>query len=494
MASLFATVLRVGPSIAVVCGIIFFRALTFVTCTLWLRQSVSPARAALGALLFVSLPFSMTANPIVRVGFAEVAATAFIPLVLLFVEPGSVRAPKRVAALSVVYAALAVTHIPQLILVFLLACVYVFVVARWRGVILNAVAFSLGCALSAPSLLPALLTRRNISADAWTNNPYVAVYNNFLFSIARFRLYRLCLLDVLLYATWFLCAGVLVANWRSDKLTRVPALRASAVVLVLGLLGMTPLAHPVWTRVGLLQAMQFPWRTFPIVLACTSLLASHLVSARSRRPALLGIAGLIVLQLAATYVGAYRSLCAQPRQRSDHASSWLPVFVPFGARDTQQIADVQSTVPEYIPAEAAQAGWHVSEQREGVVFKTQGPRPFTPQQGLTIHPVRYDAISISHTSSQPQVVLLPEFYYPDEQTNTALQVEPDARTGLARLELPAGTTTLLVTHTRPVHGMVAGYLLSALSALVLLIAGTSFGDRFSRLLPASDTDEPLSPS
>jgi hypothetical protein len=475
-------VFRLSASSSLVVGMILFRGLAFVTCRTWLKRLVSSRAADLGALVFISLPFAMTANPITRVGYAEVAATAFLPLLLWGIETSACgwrSGCGTIAFLGVVNGLLAITHLPQLLLSFFLLTVYTVVRGRTRAVFIHLAGTALGILSAAAFIFPALLTRNLINAAGWTDNPYLDIRRNFLFTTTRYHLYKMYDLDICLYATWFLCLGLLLWGYRYSRRSHTPMLtatRAAAVTLAIGLIAMTPVTKSIWIDIRSLHTIQFPWRVFPSTLAFAAMVAGIIAQTKksSRQVLLSGVTMLIIGQLGVIYAGAFLSLTSftQHHRVPNPIVRRLPSFVGHTVRDVPENGEKWAVVPEYLPQGAVKAGWNVDSYRYRVLLNGK-PYPTLPQQvpGLVIRKDQRGDLMLQGTLQTSTVVNLPTFFYPDERllgTPSSL-VEADPKTGLARARVSSGPVRLTLQHSAPVKGETMGKLLSTLGCLLLCL-------------------------
>lgn len=482
IAALIGTVLHVSDVAALLLCMGTFRAAAFFTCRAWLRRQATPRAADCGALAFVALPFAMMGNPVARVGFAETVATAFIPLVFLLLDDaGTSRcwAARKIAGLALVYAAMASSHLPQTLLVFVVAGVYVLIRRGGSGLLVNLAGTGLGLLMAGESVFPALLMQPLINAHAWRNNAYVELHNNFLFTRSRFQLYGFHSLDLYLYTSWFLCLGALV--WA--VMTRVTGSRrydrqwlAQVITLSLCLLGITPVLRPVWLAVPPLQTLQFPWRLFPAGLAILAALLATLVEGKhARRTTCISILAVLVLgQEAIAAAGEFIGR-AGPGDRQ-HVPSFVantvPVYMAWLDRESAENRLKRSSAPEYLPAAATADGWHISGDETRVVFGSSLAVPMTVLPAtLQEYKTPSGELGLHGSLPSPEYVVLPEFFFPDEKVEGSpdVSVKLDRSTGLAGLMLPAGPVSVRIAHVLKPRGVRLGYVTSALAVVLWMV-------------------------
>jgi hypothetical protein len=486
VSALLGTILHCGDVASLLLAFCLFRVLAFWSCRLWLRHHVDAWAADVGALVFTAIPFAMMYNPVVRVGFAETAATALLPFLFLLGDQeirdwrGAVR---HIALLAVVYAGIASIHLPQFMLGFAVVGLYSLLRAGGYAFLIQVAGAFGGLLLAADAVVPALRMQALITPAAWENNQYVNIRNNFLFTPARFHLMRTLSGEIWIYSTWFLCmglVGIALFHPRLQALRSEKRFRALTMTLGLSLLAMTPVFWPVWVYIGPLRKVQFPWRLMPAALVAASGLAATLVAGRpARRKLCLGLlAILIALQFADVGLGAFNSLSSfgqrhpLPTVLKDRA----PKFVPWSARESPLYANPRSSAPEYIPASAHRAGWHIAKK-----FLVPGDNgnavPPSPPSGLHETEGADGVISLEGQLTAPLSLDLPLFYFPDESAfgSPHVQVHPDAATGMAQLQLPARAIALQITHTATPPSVRVGHEISAAGAvLILMCFGASF--------------------
>ncbi len=484
----FAVLLHVSAAAALLWGMGLFRLLAFFTCRAWLRQSAGPRAADSGALAFVAVPFAMMLNSIGRIGYAETAATALIPLLLLSVERISrtrQSMARQASWLALLYAALAATHLPQTLLAFAVASLYAILLRGWPALLVNAVGAACGLLLSGPSVLPAIRMQSLITPLGWRGDPYLDIRNNFLFTLSRLHLYHFFAQELYLYSSWLLCLLVLLlAAFHPElrlKLGRRE--RALLVSLAVCLLAMTELFWPLWVYLPTLRTIQFPWRLFPSGIALAAGLLAALVRTGGKRGrVLLGVLGLMVVgQVGIMGTGFFLSQAAGQRF-AEHAPFFvtyrLPHYAPSGMRERPKYAQIRSFPPEYIPAAAHDAGWHVSSDQKELLLGTQKSVQLPePPPGLQEARNSDGSITLRGVLVRPVSLLLPSFYFPDEGVFGPGQgaLSPDASSGLTRLALPAGSFNIRVAHASPTSTVTLGRYASVSGAiLIALLFALSF--------------------
>ncbi len=462
VAGIIGAALHRSAVFALIAAICIFRVAAFLSCRLWLRQRVSGPAADCGALTFIAFPFAMVFNSLTRVAPAEIAATAPVPLLFLLLDQGTRTWSTRaftVAGLGVLYALLAWMHPLHLLLGCTVAFLYATLTGGFARVLLNIAGFLLGLLLGASSILPAIAMLPLINPGGWSGIPGVQLANNFLFSPARFRVYGMHDVDLGLYTTWFLCAYILLRTWRLARNTasEVRAFRTLSLPLFTCLLAMTCVAEPLWLASTRLQLVQFPWRLFPEAMTCAAaLVALWLAREPARRKTwLLLLLCVMLVQLVLPATGAYLSFSKRMvgRPVSEFITHRVPFYVPSSRRDNWPNNTENTIEPEYLPRDAHRAGWSTN------VFKSVLLAPAAalgvkaeplPSALLSSHPD--GSFTVQGTVASAQDVLLPLFFFPDEEM-TAIpgdMMDFDHATGLVRLHLAAGPVDVRIDHHRPV--------------------------------------------
>jgi hypothetical protein len=135
---------------------------------LLLRNSVGPTEAAVGAVLYMAMPYHLLIDFYRRHAVSESWALAWMPLVLYFL-PGAIAGKRRAGiGLAVSYALLIFSHLISVVMFsaipLALALVLAPVGARIRAISRVAIAMALGIGISSVYLFPALAEAKYISA------------------------------------------------------------------------------------------------------------------------------------------------------------------------------------------------------------------------------------------------------------------------------------------------------------------------------------------
>lgn len=300
-----------------------------------LRDIVGHRIALPMAALYMLMPYHFVLDVWVRGAFGEQLGFVFLPLGLLALRrlPGD---PRYAAGLAAVTAGQVLAHLPST-LIFIATIVF-FAVAdalarkTWRVLILAGFSGAAGALAASIYVLPALAAQSFIHPERWQDlrpaEQYVGrLHDNF----------QVVLLAGLLPSV--LVAVLAASRLWSSKVTEARRwlLLAAAVIFLV-----SPLAIPFWSLGGILNAIQFPWRSLMVldlavcVLAAMSW-ASGGESASARRLPVALAAGAIVMA----------ALSVALRYQPDPTKS-----APL--RDSVRVENLllaaKADAPEYLPA------------------------------------------------------------------------------------------------------------------------------------------------
>jgi hypothetical protein len=392
------------------------RFFAMLTVALWLRRRLGWQIAWVAGALYVLMPYVAFYNPQYRLAYAETAATCILPLVFWAVDANRGRALFTLTTVAAAIFLLAQCHLPSVVIVGGLAVAYgALGGANLRAMMLSggvvAFAVGLGIALSAFSIIPAITLLSEISASALQR---FAWQDHFLFKPRGwlnpyFLLLNLCLLIPLVIGGW----GML-GTWHNASF------RPRVGVFCLAVCVLLPIAKPLWWVLTPLQQVQFPWRfLLPVSLFAAVLWAEKWQMSRSEKGAWI----VLLLPLAALMASA--SFQVADKSQSDNE------------RTIDALASSYSNAPEYMPKAAAEKGWFY--------FQQEGGKPSERAKGFVSPCLRHIEAAMWEVEDCSGSVVLPQFYFPgwvamSEDKRLALDADPDS--GLVRVHLPLGTSTL----------------------------------------------------
>lgn len=267
-----------------------------VTAFVWLRSLVGPAGAAVGAAVYVVLPYHLTVDVWTRSAFAEANGYVWTPLLFLGIE--QVRGGRRagVLVLSLGFGLLASTHIITAMLAGLAAGLYALLRFRSiRSLLVMAAAMALGAGLAGGYLATALglkdLTEHTVGV--LSAGLFVPMVVGALGRPQLVRLFMLLWAAEMAAVAAFAALGLI---WVRGGLRGLWL--AWAALLGVLLLAMTRPMEPLWNALPVLQNVQFPSRLFALVdlgLATAAAVAMASLAGRTRWHGLAGGAGLVIL-------------------------------------------------------------------------------------------------------------------------------------------------------------------------------------------------------
>ena len=432
---------------------------------LWLRRHVPPPAALTAAALAALLPYPALINPWIRFAYAEIAGAALLPFLLLAIERATERRnASGIVPLALVFAALALTHLPTCAIAAHLAPLYALAYAGRRGLLPCLAGGAAGAGLAACFVLPALgllpdTNAESLDATAWAGSLL------FYGLPAGPREWVEFLLLVWAAAALALLAA-LAFRWLAGLAARTQFGRAAMVLLLAATALMTVVTLPAWLLLPELRSIQFPWRaTSLLTLPCAALTALALAApAAGRWPQRLAL-GLGVGCAALVPVHLYLLVAL--------GNPGWPRFLPPEERLARALAAPRGHPQEHMPAQAREAGWQVMWQgSETAPAADPHPRPPLPP-GTERLP---DGFLVP--DARPGSLLLPQFYFTAwaawDTAGERLPVHP-GRDGFLAIEIDRPLQAVRI-------GIVAtpwerlGWAVTALTGLALL--GTCLIERW----------------
>jgi hypothetical protein len=250
---------------AMVPGAFIWLALTIAGVAMFaLAKEWLPTRDAMAAgVLFAINPYHLV---IVywRSDFAELLASALIPLAVLFAMRTATEPRRAFVPLALVAAAVWLSNAPAAVVVtYMIALILVIVAARERSakpLICGGVALALGLALAAFYIVPAALEQPWVNI-AETLSQGLKFPENFLFTRTadvehtRFNFIVSWVAVEVIVATFL--AMIVAGRWRRGQ----PRLWwVLAALVAVSTILMLPVTSPLWAHLPELRYVQFPWR------------------------------------------------------------------------------------------------------------------------------------------------------------------------------------------------------------------------------------------
>jgi hypothetical protein len=360
---------------------------------LWLRRHVAPGPALAGAALAALSPYVMVFNPWLRFAYAETAATALLPLLLIAIERvAKQRSRFDFLALAMVWAALALTHVATCVLAMHVGLLYAWAYGATHALLRTALGGLAGGGLAACYLLPAFGMREASNVawlglnEAWRDGlmfleiPGPGRRNDLVFRV------------VVWGVAWFVLLGALWLAWQARSAWNWlrPGMARAALALLLGSFAlMTVLAAPLWMIMPQLHLVQIPWRANAFLPSALGAFAAVALGSRlSPRP---------ILEIALLSLLSFSVILAQVRLGNSEKDRFLPAEARLAWAETHY----QAYPAEHWPAAAVAAGWAGMAEGGEAPF----PRPALPT-GAMRRPRGFFLPEATAT------LALPQFYFP----------------------------------------------------------------------------------
>jgi hypothetical protein len=436
-----------------------------ITMHAWLKgQTTSPRAALYGALAYMAAPYHLL-DHYYRGAYAEFAAYAVLPLVMLAVRRTAEGWRFGPALLAVAYAALPMAHLPTSLLISVTALpIYVLYRAWLLGAAGPALGFlircglggALGLGIAAIYLLPALGLQDWIPTDTfWV--AYYHVENWFLLAPGRWPQPH----DMMIIIAWFATAyaiaaiGVVLALARGGvgQTLRFEAIFWALVCLLCLLL--VAGAVPWFWKIPFVAKVQFPWRL------------------------------MIVVEFAAISGLCLMPWPVRPRILSVVFAAAIAAFIPGVADMTTGIVmrTQMSMVQDDLPADLRQFEPAGYPQNPTAAYADLGLEPLKDVPAIACAPSPrvcrlisgpFGALSIEVDGDAPTTVVLRRFYYPFWRLEPPLPVVATQPFQLVSFVAPPGRETYRLLRAS-VSMEKTGWAISSLSlVLVLAWAGAAW--------------------
>jgi hypothetical protein len=412
---------------------------------LWLHTMVNRQNAAIGAVLYMAMPYHLAIDFYQRCAIPECWAFAWMPLILYFTARVIAGKPRAMAGLALAYALMIFSHLVTLAMFFPVPLVLAIIQSppsnRVRSGIRVGTAMALGAGVSSVYLLSALVNAKYIPASRLVTRDFYQVANQLL-SLGKglfvhsgdgwFRFLQeisWTVVSMILFAT--VCGRVALRFGppNSKKSTSLwIAICGFAVVM------MSRLSSPLWTHFDRLhEAIQFPWRFNALLcLGSVALLATALSNLPRDRSLPRTMSFCAIALIVTTWLIAYGNVMwhyrvdlppGPPNERhliSDH-DGWLPAWLPAGTNQRSSLAASQGQKARF-------------KEESG----TAQVLAWKPRQ-----------IEIETNSAAGGWVMINQFYYPTWSAKLSGQTTPlETRTalpeGLLEVRVPAGVQEIWV--------------------------------------------------
>jgi 6-pyruvoyl-tetrahydropterin synthase-like protein len=417
------------------------------------KKWLAPRDALIAAIVYVVNPYHVVLV-YWRSDMAELLASAYLPLLLLFV----MRLPKdgrsAIAPLSLTLAAGWLTNVPTAVMMNyslgFLALWLAISRRTWAVIAYATIAVALSAALAAIYLVPVL------HQQPWINisqvlSPGVRPADNFLFTIMsdpdHNQFNRLASMVALWNIVVVAALLILSTRWRRDTLWRTTAAWGLMCMIL-----MSRLTLPLWMHLPELRYVQFPWRW----LICLNVVFATVIVMAFRR-SWVRVAACLVALASVIYV-------------------WERVLPPWwdNSGDIQEMVDNQEDnignegTDEYVPAGVDP--YDIDQNAPQARFESPG----TAQ--IRIEKWESEKKVISSSSTSPGELVLRLFNYPlwrVEVNRRAVRSTTIPHTGELAVPLSAGDNRVQISFSEGWDRKLGGAVSALAFAVVIFTLVTS---------------------
>ncbi|HTK85497.1 MAG TPA: 6-pyruvoyl-tetrahydropterin synthase-related protein [Patescibacteria group bacterium] len=242
-----------------------------LTANIWLRNNASAHTAAVGAILYMILPYHLFVDLYSRGALAEFSVYIWLPLTFLYVEKISDRSPRAPLCFAVSYGLLILSHFPTAVYTSPFLLLYSILLGsierpakeRIKYFATTYLGMVLGAALVAIYMLPSLTLLGYLRTDfLWAGHFH---YSNWLLCLHN------CYDPFLVRTSLIALSQSLFALGLGALVTRTVGGRANLknlfwIFMPLAVLFlMSPAAMFIWKIATPLQKIQFPWRMLTLM-------------------------------------------------------------------------------------------------------------------------------------------------------------------------------------------------------------------------------------
>lgn len=422
----------------------FALCLSGISAFMWLRSYGTNTAACIGAILYMVFPYHLYVDLYVRGAYAEFWALAWLPLILYSVRRVATQG-KHGVLLAASFAMLVFTHLPTTLIFSPIAIAYGLLCCRWsnanwRRVMMLALSFVVGIALSAVYWFPAVALKKFTVS---MTNGRLNYSNNFVPSLdgAGFseQLQIVSVVALAMLAVLVISIVVLMGRQCSAKVvSRVDRdIWFWCCVTLYSIFMMSSVSLSIWKNLPILQNVQFPWRFLVVAtIALPPILTKSMVH--------LDLRPLHIL------AGALVSLCLA-------LASGMPYSKPTYWDARARIAKLTSSVEtkqETLEEPWNTAGVYVflpiwaAAFRDNLVLQ---PHRQIVESSAIISVVTWKAgnIRLHFSGKAPSLLTIGQFYFPGWRAflpdGKAVSLGPNPESGLMMLDLPGGDGTLNIS-------------------------------------------------
>lgn len=469
-----APFLNLGPDGWLQLGLACAAALSLsgVSCYAWLRPAVGQSAAAVGALVYMLLPYHLLVDLYYRFAFTEFWTFAFMPLCLFFADRIRRNEKFGVTGGAISYALLFLTHLPTVLIFSPVLLCYIVATGqpgKRTGPLLRlSCALLLGAGLSAFYWVPAISTQANVSFANMSQGEFY-FENNFLFSPLENNPKRIELgsyHSFLSFSTLFTLAVCLI-SWLANR-RRVNNYTAGSfwiVVCLFSFFMMLDISSWLWHMLPLLPRIQFPYR-FNALLAVgvAAVAASAMKSVAQDEKSTLSkvwivaFAAFFTSQMLISGVTVYKRATSQwdleTRKTIDRELALSPEVLEY--------------LPHWANAKLFPVTNGSDQLNELPVAKI-----VSGEGNVSVGSWGPGGIVLQTRGATPLLLVVRHLYYPNwkahlEPQGQSLSVSPSADHGFISMEIPAGSQRVALT-LEPDSEESLGRILSILSSVALLV-------------------------
>ena len=439
----------------------------------WCRSFAEPEAALFGAVIYTIQPYHLAVDLYTRGALSEMWANVWPPLILLSVFRLARGSSLAFVGLSVSYGCLILNHLPTTVcfsIVPVVAAIYFAPAGRRIPAVLRAgMAMTLGIALAATYLAPAMLDQQKANLDWYRADPFFHYARWWLFqwqplydSRTRLMLLIVATLSFVLPCFWL--------AWRSERVAdRRRQLLFQGGLLLYSLIMATKLSRPLWEALPTLRELQFPTRFLEVFMVAVAGIAAlgwpYLRQRRARSLAFVSAVSILVWVAATVWAasmafGEWRPFQAEERARRlrirRSGCEHLPRTAPQQFCEDSAIERIQREYPPRVPMLETLQG----RRLERPVVESWKPREIV----LRLNAVEAGLLTVNH------------FYYADwtarvENSDKELRISATKPYGFIHVHVPAGTYRLYLTLRQAGPERVGNRIsLASVAGLVLLSA------------------------
>lgn len=242
----------------------------------WIVPLTDRSTGLITSIMYMILPYHFLDLEI-RGTLGESMTYIWMPLILHGLRLAS-SMDRHFLLAAFAYAGLILSHLPSALLLAPFMIVFAVTRASHKALVPEILKVAgiglLGAALGSVYLVPALMMRDALVADAWVTGagPHYFAENWLLFSGRDIPAFGWTVYSLLATSTFLAVIGGLIIRFFplgiSVPVFQRPVLIAATVSLALCWLMMSVVAEPLWIHISALRQVQFPWRLGTVIDIC----------------------------------------------------------------------------------------------------------------------------------------------------------------------------------------------------------------------------------